>query len=76
MGAHASQAHAILAKIPLPGCPPLVVALLPTNGKETADDIHLKHLQIHMMAGKLKLPVVAFMANGAANELAAQFQMD
>ncbi|KAJ3502810.1 hypothetical protein NLJ89_g8719 [Agrocybe chaxingu] len=74
--AHATQVRAILARIPLPNCPPLVIALLPNSGKENADDIHGHHLKLQAMASQLKLPLIAFAADGAAVELAAQYQMD
>ena len=89
--AHATQARAIIAKvytcpillaftyasqIPLPGCPPLVISLLPTNGTESAMDIHAQQLKLQAMASQLKLPLVSFAADGAAAELLAQYLMD
>ncbi|KAF9526823.1 hypothetical protein CPB83DRAFT_837122 [Crepidotus variabilis] len=74
--AFATQTRAIIAKVPLPGSPPIVIALLPTNGTETAEMIHLQHLQLQKMAAQLKLPLIALAADGAASELAAQFMMD
>ncbi|KAF4618575.1 hypothetical protein D9613_009688 [Agrocybe pediades] len=73
---HATQARAIIAKIPLPRCAPLVIALLPTNGKEDAAEIHTHHIKIQAMAQQLSLPLVAFGTDGAAVELAAQILMD
>ncbi|KAJ3489093.1 hypothetical protein NLJ89_g11559 [Agrocybe chaxingu] len=74
--AHATQVRAILTRIPLPNCPPLVIALLPNSGKENAEDIHGHHLKLQAMAAQLKLPLIAFAADGAAVELAAQYLMD
>ncbi|KAF9548288.1 hypothetical protein CPC08DRAFT_729533 [Agrocybe pediades] len=74
--AHATQARAIIAKIPLPGSAPIVIALLPTSGKEDASEIHGHHMKLQAMAQTLSLPLVAFGADGAAVELAAQVMMD
>ncbi|KAF8161385.1 hypothetical protein B0H34DRAFT_796185 [Crassisporium funariophilum] len=74
--AHATQARAIISRVPLPGCPSIVVALLPTNGKEDADTIHGQHLKLQAMARQVNLPLTALAADGAAVELAAQLQMD
>jgi len=67
---------ACCSQIPLPGCPPLVISLLPTNGTESATDIHAQQLKLQAMASQLKLPLVSFAADGAAAELLAQFLMD
>ena len=70
--------HLLMAssQILLPGCPPLVISLLPTNGTESAVDIHAQQLKLQAMASQLKLPLVSFAADGAAAELLAQFLMD
>ncbi|KAJ7194166.1 hypothetical protein GGX14DRAFT_586979 [Mycena pura] len=72
----ASQVRAILVKIPLPQIPPLVIALLPTDGTDNAAKIVEQHLLLLKMAAQLELPVISFAADGAASELAAQNLMD
>ncbi|TFK63713.1 hypothetical protein BDN72DRAFT_731604, partial [Pluteus cervinus] len=62
--------------IPLPGCPPIVIALLPTNGKESGKDIHIQHLELQKMAANAKLPIIALAADGASTEVLAQHLMD
>ncbi|PPR05427.1 hypothetical protein CVT24_007952 [Panaeolus cyanescens] len=74
--AFATQARAILAKIPAPNCPPMVISILPTNGSETAADIHEHHLTLQKMASNFKLLIIGCSADGAASELAAQALMD
>ncbi|KAJ7737961.1 hypothetical protein B0H16DRAFT_1762009 [Mycena metata] len=74
--AHASQARAILIKIPLPQIPPIVVALLPTDGSDDAPKIVEQNLILLKMCAQLALPVISFAADGAASELAAQNLMD
>lgn len=74
--AFASQTRAILARIPLRHCPPIVIAILPTDGKETVEDIHMHHLKLQKMAAQLSIPFVALTADGAASELSAQSLMD
>ncbi|KAF9034576.1 hypothetical protein BJ165DRAFT_1534007 [Panaeolus papilionaceus] len=74
--AFVTQARAILAKIPAAHCPPIVIAILPTNGSETAADIHGHHLTLQKMASNFNLSVIGFSADGAASELAAQALMD
>lgn len=63
-------------KVPLPRCPPIIVALLPTAGKESAEDIHAMHMCLIEMTSQLKLSIVALVADGAATELSAQAMMD
>ncbi|KAJ7816595.1 hypothetical protein B0H14DRAFT_3743669 [Mycena olivaceomarginata] len=70
--AQATQVRAILIKVPLPHIPPLVVALLPTDGKDDALKIVEQQLKLLEMAADLALPVISFAADGAASELAAQ----
>ncbi|KAI1786080.1 hypothetical protein LXA43DRAFT_975946 [Ganoderma leucocontextum] len=72
----ASQTRAILAKIPLPQIPPLVVALLPTKGNDTAEGIHEQHMRLLAMARQLNMSVIAMSADGAASEIGAQSMMD
>ncbi|KAF8169334.1 hypothetical protein K438DRAFT_1774346 [Mycena galopus ATCC 62051] len=72
----ASQVRAILIKIPLPEHPPMVVALIPTTGKDDAEGIHELQLKLLKMAANLNMQVVSFAADGAAAELAAQGLLD
>ncbi|KAJ3766604.1 hypothetical protein FB446DRAFT_757584 [Lentinula raphanica] len=71
-----TQVRAVMMKIPLSECPPVVIALLPTNGKETSEEIHQIHMRLIAMAEQLELPIVALVADGAATELSAQGLMD
>ncbi|KAJ4480786.1 hypothetical protein C8R41DRAFT_771229 [Lentinula lateritia] len=72
----ATQARAVIMKVPLPHCPAIVIALLPTAGKETAQEIHAMHMCLVEMAGQLDMHIVALVADGAATELSAQALMD
>ncbi|KAE9389323.1 hypothetical protein BT96DRAFT_960070 [Gymnopus androsaceus JB14] len=72
----ATQVRAVMMKLPIPRCPPLVVALLLTAGKEDAHNIHTIHMCLLEMATQLHLPIVALTADGAATELSAQGLMD
>jgi hypothetical protein len=63
-------------QIPLPEIPPLVIALIPTDGKDTAVSIHEQHMVLLKMAARLDLKVLVMAADGAAPELAAQEMMD
>ncbi|KAJ3727641.1 hypothetical protein C8R42DRAFT_620753 [Lentinula raphanica] len=72
----ATQVRAVMMKIPIPQCPPVVVALLPTCGKESAEDIHQMHMRLVAMSEQLELPLIALVADGAATELSAQSLMD
>ncbi|KAF8195480.1 hypothetical protein BJ912DRAFT_900722 [Pholiota molesta] len=74
--AFATQARAIIAKIPLPRCPPILISILPTGGNENANEIHTQHLKLQQMAAQLNLPLVALAADGASSELSAQSLMD
>jgi hypothetical protein len=61
-----------------PQYPPVVVALIPTNGKETAEEIHQHHtgMRLLKMAAQLNIKPIACASDGATNELAAQNLMD
>lgn len=65
-----------LLKIPLPHIPPLVIALIPTKGNNTAANIHSQHQLILKMASQLKIAIVSMAADGASTELGAQSLMD
>jgi hypothetical protein len=54
----------------------LVVALIPTDGKDTAVIIHEQHMILLKMAECLDLKVLVMGADGAAPKLAAQDLMD
>ncbi|EIW80096.1 hypothetical protein CONPUDRAFT_155464 [Coniophora puteana RWD-64-598 SS2] len=60
----------------LPGMPIMVVALLPTNGKETGPEIHQQQLVFLKMAATTGLSVVSCASDGAATEMAAQTLME
>ncbi|KAJ3871298.1 hypothetical protein F5051DRAFT_446368 [Lentinula edodes] len=68
------EVRAVIIKVPIPQSPPIVVALLPTAGKEDASDIHTLHICLITMAGQLNLLILA--ADGAATELTVQSLMD
>ncbi|KAF7972503.1 hypothetical protein HWV62_17876 [Athelia sp. TMB] len=74
--AQATQTRAIIAKIPLPNIPPLVIALLPTDGKDNSQGIHDEHMTLLAMADRLDMKIISFAADGAASELLAQEMMD
>ncbi|KAJ7269009.1 hypothetical protein C8J57DRAFT_1066950 [Mycena rebaudengoi] len=74
--AEATQVRAILVKIPVPQVPPIVVALIPTDGKDDAPKIVELQLKLLAMAAELSIDVISFAADGAASELAAQKIMD
>jgi hypothetical protein len=54
----------------------MVIALIPTNGKDNAQDIHEQHMKLLKMAERLELKILVLAADGAAPELAAQEMMD
>jgi hypothetical protein len=54
----------------------MVLALIPTDGKDNSREIHKELMNLLCMAKQLKLPIVAFAADGAAPELSAQNMMD
>jgi hypothetical protein len=62
--------------LPGPQYPPVVVALIPTNGKETGEDIHENNMKLLRMAGQLDIKVITCALHGATSELAAQNLMD
>lgn len=62
--------------LPGPKYPPVVVALIPNNGKETAEEIHVHHMKLLKMAAQLNIKVISCASDGASNELAAQNLMD
>jgi hypothetical protein len=59
------------AQIPLPGCPPVPLAVLPTQGKDTAEQNADLLMRARAFCAKLKIPVIAVSSDGAANEVAA-----
>jgi hypothetical protein len=54
----------------------MVLALIPTDGKDTAEGIHKELMNLLRMAKRLQLHIIVFSADGAAPELAAQNMMD
>jgi hypothetical protein len=51
-------------QIPLPEIPPLVIALIPTDGKDMAESIHEQHIVLLKMAARLELKVLVTAADG------------
>jgi hypothetical protein len=62
--------------LPGPQYPPVVVALIPTNGTDDAEGIHEQHMKLLKMAAQLDLKIISCAADGASAELAAQNLMD
>lgn len=54
----------------------MVLALIPTDGKDKAEGIHEQHMKLLKMAARLDLKVLVLAADGAAPELLAQEMMD
>ena len=63
-------------QIPLPDIPPLVLALIPTDGKDDAEGIHEQHLKLLKMAARLDIKILVMSADGAGPKLLAQEMMD
>jgi hypothetical protein len=61
---------------PGPQYPPVVVALIPTNGTDDAEQIHELHMKFRKIAAELNMSIVACSGDGAASELSAQGLMD
>ncbi|KAF7969844.1 hypothetical protein HWV62_25914 [Athelia sp. TMB] len=76
--AKASQVRAVLVNMLLPGpqYPPIVVALIPTDGKDGAPKIHELHKKLLKIAAGLDMHVISGAGDGAASEIAAQNLMD
>lgn len=53
-----------------------MIALIPTSGKDTSEEIHAQKMKILAMAAELEMKVVACAADGAASEFASQTMMD
>lgn len=53
-----------------------MIALLPTKGNDTAEDIFKYQTIILKMAAQLGIPVISMAADGASSELGAQSLMD
>jgi hypothetical protein len=62
--------------LPGPQYPPIVIALIPNNGKETAEDIYKYHVTLLKMAAELGIKIITGASDGAAAELSAQNMMD
>ncbi|KAF9020418.1 hypothetical protein BDZ89DRAFT_1203567 [Hymenopellis radicata] len=72
----AKQVRAVLLQIPLPQTPPIVVALIPTDGKDTGEYIFELNQKLLKMAANLKIHIVSLASDGAASELLAQHLQD
>jgi hypothetical protein len=54
----------------------MVIALIPTNGKDNAQDIHKQHLKLLKMAEHLELKILVLAVDGADPESVSQQMMD
>ncbi|GBC52657.2 hypothetical protein GLOIN_2v1787768 [Rhizophagus irregularis DAOM 181602=DAOM 197198] len=68
----AKQVRVYLLQIPLPKIPPIVIGLIPNNNKEKAADILTYHQKILEYAAQLKINIISFGSDGAANEFNSQ----
>ncbi|POG59125.1 hypothetical protein GLOIN_2v1789518 [Rhizophagus irregularis DAOM 181602=DAOM 197198] len=71
----AKQVQIYLLQIPLPKIPPIVIGLIPNNNKEKAADIFAYHQKVLQYAAQLKINIVSFGSDGAANEFNAQLML-
>ncbi|RIB05663.1 hypothetical protein C2G38_2219046 [Gigaspora rosea] len=69
----AKSVHAYLLQVPLPAFPPIVIALIPNNGSDTADSILQLHKQLIIeIAPLLGLHILSLGSDGAITEFQAQ----
>ncbi|RIA84771.1 hypothetical protein C1645_831811 [Glomus cerebriforme] len=68
----AKQVRVYLLQIPLPKIPPIVIGLIPNNNKEKAADILMYHQKVLEYAAQLKINIISFGSDGAANEFNSQ----
>ncbi|EGF98147.1 uncharacterized protein MELLADRAFT_96129 [Melampsora larici-populina 98AG31] len=64
-----SKIRAYTVQVPLPGVPTYVVALLPSNQNETAEDVCIKHESFLTLAQDAGLKVLSLGSDGAATEM-------
>lgn len=69
---HTDNNSNIGIKILLPGYHPIVVALLPTTGKDDGPSIFQTIKEIRAICARLGLPIIGAAADGAASEVLAQ----
>ena len=50
----------------------MVIALIPTNSKDNAQDIHEQHMKLLKMAEHLELKILVLAADGAAPKLVVE----
>ena len=55
----------------MPGCPPIPLAVLPTQGKDTAEDNAALLFKCLELCGEQNIPVISCGADGASNEQGA-----
>ncbi|EGG10172.1 uncharacterized protein MELLADRAFT_94558 [Melampsora larici-populina 98AG31] len=67
-----SKIRAYTVQVPLPGVPTYVVALLPSNQNETAEDVCIQHESFLNLAQDAGLKVLSLGSDGAATEMLAQ----
>jgi hypothetical protein len=58
-------------QIPLPGTPPIPIAVLPTQGKDTAQGNATLLMRARALFAEAKVAVIATSSDGAANEVGA-----
>ena len=56
----------------MPKIPPIVIGLIPNNNKEKSADILVYHQKVLEYAAQLKINIVSFGSDGAANEFNSQ----
>lgn len=66
------QIRAYTVQVSIPGVPTYVVALLPSSGKETAEELATLHSKVLEVAEECGLKTLSIGADGAAPEILAQ----
>ncbi|KIJ35972.1 hypothetical protein M422DRAFT_51281 [Sphaerobolus stellatus SS14] len=67
----ANQVRILIGKVPLPGCPPVVLAALPTKGADGAEDNAALLLKTLELCGEANLQVLSASGDGASAEVKA-----
>ncbi|CAJ0643401.1 2257_t:CDS:2, partial [Entrophospora sp. SA101] len=68
----ATQVRAIALKVPIGKIPPMIVAMLPTKGDESADQISNLLREVIELANVANLNILSFGSDGARSEFNAQ----
>lgn len=66
------QIRAYTVQVPLPGVPTYVVALIASNGNETAEQLAALHQSFLKIADESGLSILSMGSDGAAVEVSAQ----